>query len=151
MLREVGFLLKRIVATENATVARYGGDEFVRSFPIRRSTSEWNCARRSALDRSHTFLEREWGLGNPPLRLSGVISASIGVAQHLPVRDSNVALEQEKSDLLRRADAAMYRANRRAKIRSSSAAPPEARRVLSPQLTQEVARIGQDHGGIHLD
>ena len=62
-----------------------------------------------------TFLDREWGLGNPALQLNGVISASIGIAQHMPDRNSTVAIEQEKSELLRRADAAMYRAKSRGK------------------------------------
>ena len=57
-----------------------------------------------------TFLDREWGFSMPPLHLSGLLSASLGIAQHVPVPDLTQSLEQEKSDLLRRADAAMYRA-----------------------------------------
>src|SRR5438874_493357 len=57
-----------------------------------------------------TFLDREWALNNPPLHLRGILSASVGIAEHIPTTDSTVSIEQEKSDLLRRADAAMYRA-----------------------------------------
>jgi len=57
-----------------------------------------------------TFLDREWGFSMPPLHLAGLLSASLGIAQHVPTADPATSLEQEKSDLLRRADAAMYRA-----------------------------------------
>ena len=59
---------------------------------------------------TNTFLDREWGFNNPPLHLRNMISASIGVAEHAPDKPTNLSIEQEKSDLLRRADAAMYRA-----------------------------------------
>lgn len=111
VLREVGFLLKRAVTSETATVARYGGDEFVMILPdtpLEAGLKICEEIRRSIEET--IFLEREWGLGNPPLYLKRMISASIGVAQYIPIRDTPQAVEQEKSDLLRRADAAMYRA-----------------------------------------
>jgi GGDEF domain-containing protein len=57
-----------------------------------------------------SFLDREWGFSMPPLHLRGVLSASIGIAHHVPDPERQQAVELEKSDLLRRADAAMYRA-----------------------------------------
>ena len=112
VLREVGFLLKRIIQRGDATVARYGGDEFVMILP--ETTVEEGlrlCEEiRHAIERT-TFLEREWGFSMPPLHLRGILSASIGVARHQPNRDStNASLEIEKSELLRRADMAMYHA-----------------------------------------
>ncbi len=116
VLREVGFLLKRVISQEKATVARYGGDEFVMILPDTKLEHGMEmCEEIRKTIESTTFLEREWGLGNPPLQLNGVISASIGIAQHMPDRNSTVAIEQEKSELLRRADAAMYRAKSRGK------------------------------------
>lgn len=116
VLREVGFLLKRVVTVENATVARYGGDEFVIILP---HTSLENgmliCEDVRRTVEGTTFLDREWGLGNPALNLHGVISASIGVAQHIPDAKVPQSIEHEKSELLRRADAAMYRAKSRGK------------------------------------
>ena len=111
VLREVGFLLKRIIQRADATVARYGGDEFVMILP---ATSLQDglavCeAIRSAIETT-TFIEREWGFSMPPLAIQGVLSASIGIAHHAPNPNSNLPIELEKNDLLRRADAAMYRA-----------------------------------------
>lgn len=111
VLREVGFLLKRIVQSEEATVARYGGDEFVLILP--ETTLEQGLAVAEQIRHAvaeTTFLAREWALNNPPLHLRGILSASIGIAEHVPTTDSSALVEHEKSELLRRADAAMYRA-----------------------------------------
>jgi diguanylate cyclase (GGDEF)-like protein len=111
VLREVGFLLKRIIQRTDATVARYGGDEFVMILPA--TTLEDGLAVceaiRSAIETT-TFIEREWGFSMPALAIQGVLSASIGIAHHTPNANSNLPIELEKNDLLRRADAAMYRA-----------------------------------------
>ena len=116
VLREVGFLLKRAITDEKATVARYGGDEFVIILPdtsLERAMETCEEIRRTIEDT--TFLDRQWGLGNPPLMLHGLISASIGIAQHIPHQATAESIEHEKSDLVRRADAAMYRAKSRGK------------------------------------
>jgi diguanylate cyclase (GGDEF)-like protein len=111
VLREVGFILKRIVQRGDATVARYGGDEFVMILPQTTLDEGLRVCEeiRQAIE-SATFLEREWGFSMPPLRLSGVLSASIGVARYIPDADSTESFDIEKSELLRRADIAMYRA-----------------------------------------
>ena len=111
VLREVGFLLKRVVTIDNATVARYGGDEFVMILPETKLDEGLKiCDEIRGTIEQNTFLSREWGFSNAPLNIRGVLSASVGVAEHVPDRDSLQPIEQEKSDLLRRADAAMYRA-----------------------------------------
>jgi diguanylate cyclase (GGDEF)-like protein len=111
VLREVGFILKRILQRGDATVARYGGDEFVMILPdttIEKGVAICEEVRDSIA--THTFLAREWGYHMPPLHLSGIISASIGIAQHVPDRNATGTHDNEKNDLVRRADAAMYRA-----------------------------------------
>ena len=116
VLREVGFHLKRIVQVENATVARYGGDEFVIILPNTTVETGIKIAeeiRQTIADT--TFLAREWALNNPPLHLKGIVSASIGIAEHIPHDDSRILVEQEKSELLRRADSAMYQAKSQGK------------------------------------
>jgi diguanylate cyclase (GGDEF)-like protein len=111
VLREVGFILKRVIQRGEATVARYGGDEFVMVLP--NTTLDEGLALCEEIREnvaSTTFLDREWGFNNPALSLAGILSASIGIAQYLPDAAPATSVEQEKSDLLRRADAAMYRA-----------------------------------------
>ncbi|HEX7153944.1 MAG TPA: sensor domain-containing diguanylate cyclase [Thermoanaerobaculia bacterium] len=110
-LREVGFILKRIILHSEATVARYGGDEFVMILPdLPLEEGRAICEEIRHSIETTTFLEREWGFSMPPLHLRHILTASIGVAQHLPDRNSTLPYELEKAELLRRADAAMYRA-----------------------------------------
>jgi len=111
VLREVGFLLKRIVTSPISTVARYGGDEFVLILPGTTLEDGLKIAEEiRSIIAATTFLESEWALNNPPLYLRGILSASVGIAEHVPTSDASISVEHEKSDLLRRADAAMYRA-----------------------------------------
>jgi diguanylate cyclase (GGDEF)-like protein len=110
VLREVGFILKRLVEASNATVARYGGDEFVIVLPgTALDGGVALCEEIREAIANTTFLEREWGFNNPALNLRGILSASIGIAQYVSSGDT-APDEHEKSELLRRADAAMYRA-----------------------------------------
>ncbi len=111
VLREVGFLLKRTIQRGDATVARYGGDEFVMILPD--TTLEEGlrvCEEIRQTIEETTFLEREWGFSMPPLHLRGILSASIGVAPYVPDSGSRTSLELDKNELLRRADVAMYHA-----------------------------------------
>lgn len=111
VLREVGFLLKRIIQRGDATVARYGGDEFVMILPdtsLEEGLAVCEDIRKAV--EATTFLEREWGFSMPPLHLRGILSASIGVARYVPDPNRTTSLEVEKNELLRRADVAMYHA-----------------------------------------
>lgn len=110
VLREVGFLLKRIVQREGATVARYGGDEFVAILPDTKLEDGVRICEeiRKAVEGA-TFLDREWGFSMPAIHLRGVLSASIGIASYCATA-GDTPLDVEKSELLRRADAAMYHA-----------------------------------------
>jgi diguanylate cyclase (GGDEF)-like protein len=111
VLREVGFLLKRIVLRRDATVARYGGDEFVMILPETSLEEGMKvCEEIRRTIEATTFLEREWGFSMPPLHVRGILSASIGIAVHVPDPASTTSIELEKNELLRRADMAMYHA-----------------------------------------
>ena len=111
VLREVGFLLKRIVQQTDSTVARYGGDEFVMVLPETSLDEALEICEeiRGAIEAS-VFLSREWGFSMTPLHLSGLLTASIGIARYVPDPATETPVELEKGELLRRADAAMYRA-----------------------------------------
>ncbi|HEY0372216.1 MAG TPA: sensor domain-containing diguanylate cyclase [Thermoanaerobaculia bacterium] len=119
VLREVGFLLKRIVQHPEATVARYGGDEFVMVLPeTTMEEAQRICEEIRRAVETTVFLAREWGFSMPPLHLAGVLSASIGIARYIPDPQSTTPIELEKGELLRRADAAMYRAKNLGKNQS---------------------------------
>jgi diguanylate cyclase (GGDEF)-like protein len=119
VLREVGFILKRIVQQPEATVARYGGDEFVMVLPDTSVQAALEvCDEIRQAIASTTFLAREWGFSMPPLHLAGILTASIGIASYAPDPAGTTAVEVEKGELLRRADAAMYRAKSLGKNRS---------------------------------
>jgi diguanylate cyclase (GGDEF)-like protein len=135
VLREVGFLLKRIVQRGSATVARYGGDEFVIILPeTKLEDGVIVCEEIREAIEQHVFLSREWSYNMPPLHLGGIISASIGIAQHLPDRETAARpVELEKSDLLKRADAAMYKAKSLGR-----------NKVIICRAGQDLASLGSD-------
>src|SRR5689334_15633431 len=81
VLREVGYVLKRTISDERATLTRYGGDEFVLILPGQSLEEGMETAEavREAI-RDATFLSRPYGFNEPALHLQGTISASLGVA-----------------------------------------------------------------------
>jgi len=122
VLREVGFLLGRLVEREGATVARYGGDEFVVLLPgaTREEGVTVSESIRETIEH-YTFLARDYGFGLPPLNLRGMLTASIGVAAYSG-EDGEKPIEAAKSGLIERADSAMYRAKSEGRNRVVTAA-----------------------------
>ncbi len=127
VLREMGYLLRRVVDPRPAIIARYGGDEFVVGLPgagLDEAAAVAETIRATIA--GNTFIERAYGDELPALRLTGRIAASIGVAEHRP-DGSTAAPHVKESALLRRADAAMYRAKALGKNRVVRAKEDEER------------------------
>ena len=81
VLREVGYLLKRTLTDERATLTRYGGDEFVLILPGHSLEEGVQAAERiREAIRGATFLSRPYGFNEPALNLHGRITASLGVS-----------------------------------------------------------------------
>lgn len=117
VLREVGFILKRLVPAGGIT-ARYGGDEFVIVLPETGLDSGVELAEqiKDAIV-ENVFVDRDYGYGMPALHLTRVLSASFGVADHVPNQEGFDSTEGRKNDLMKRADAAMYMAKAQGKGR----------------------------------
>lgn len=121
VLREVGFLLRRVVDWESAILCRYGGDEFVIGLPSTTLAEGMEIADRvRTAIADATYLDREYGPDLPPLFLRGAITASMGVAAYR-AGDWGGTVHDRESILLRHADSAMYAAKAQGKNRVASA------------------------------
>ena len=122
VLREVGYVLKRTVTDERATLTRYGGDEFVLILPGHDLQEGMEVAEavRNAI-RTATFVPRPYGFNNPALNLQGMITASLGVSSIRSSVTPEASVEQQKNELLREADAALYHAKEHGKDRCVAA------------------------------
>lgn len=111
VLKEVGYLLRRVVRIPGATLARYGGDEFVVIIP----GFDLPAASRVAEDVRQTihresFLRGRFSWADGPVEFAGPLTCSIGVAvypDHVPREGSS---DHRRNQLLRAADQAMYAA-----------------------------------------
>ena len=122
VLREVGYVLKRTVSDERATLTRYGGDEFVLILPGHTLEEGMELAEaiREAI-RAATFLSRPYGFNSPALSLQGTITASLGVSSVRTHATSGASVEQQKNELLKAADQALYQAKEKGKNQSAAA------------------------------
>jgi diguanylate cyclase (GGDEF)-like protein len=116
ILREVAFILQRQLAATTSLPCRYGGDEFTIILldcdlsqglevaeRIRRAIQEW------------TFLPMSIGPGEPALSLKGVITMSLGVASYRRHCTPGRPSPEQKNELLKKADAALYFAKEKGK------------------------------------
>ncbi|MCU0304636.1 MAG: sensor domain-containing diguanylate cyclase [Thermoanaerobaculales bacterium] len=109
VLKEFGYLLRQTVADEGATLARYGGDEFVVILP----GHDLDRARATAADiqialTRTQFLQGSFSWSEGPVYWRQPLTCSIGVAVypvHLPRQGTT---DMKKNLLLRAADLAMY-------------------------------------------
>ena len=114
ILAEMGPLLREVVGDPEATLCRYGGDEFVAVLPRRGPAAAMSAAERiRCAVAGHIFLKVPGpGVTAPPI--AGGISASIGV-QSVSRIEGERSARPLKERILREADAAMYAAKARGK------------------------------------
>ena len=109
ILREVAFVLQRQLAATTSLPCRYGGDEF--------TVILLDCSLQQGLEiaeriraaiQEWTFLPMAIGPGEPALKLKGVITISIGVASYRRHCTPGRPPAEQKNELLKKADAALY-------------------------------------------
>jgi diguanylate cyclase (GGDEF)-like protein len=118
VLKEFGLLLEQTVDHPRATVARYGGDEFVIILP----DADVDLARAVAEDitdrlRRCEFLRGNFDWAEGPVRLHRHLSASVGVAAYPRHLSREGSTDLRKNLLMRAADQAMYAAKAEGKDR----------------------------------
>jgi diguanylate cyclase (GGDEF)-like protein len=116
VLKEFGLLLDQTVDHARATVARYGGDEFVIILPdadlgVARAIGERICERL----RHASFLRGNFDWSQGPVRLPHRLTASVGVAAYPHNLPRGGSTDLRKNLLMRAADQAMYAAKARGK------------------------------------
>lgn len=111
VLKEFGYLLQRTVTERQATLARYGGDEFVVILPDLGVAEAAAVAERILKATTQTaFLRGSFSWSEGPVDWRHPLSASIGVAVY-PVHLARTGTtDLRKNLLLRASDQAMYAA-----------------------------------------
>lgn len=136
VLKEVGYLLRRVVRMPAVTLARYGGDEFViivPGFDIPAATRIAEEIRQAIHDQA--FLRGRFSWANGPVAFTGPLTCSIGVAvypDHVPREGSS---DHRRNQLLRASDQAMYAAKAAGKDLVVVASPDAPRQTDTPALT----------------
>jgi diguanylate cyclase (GGDEF)-like protein len=118
VLKEVGYVLRRVVRVPAVTLARYGGDEFVVIVPGYDIASAGKMAEdiRLAINQQN-FLRGRFSWANGAVDFHGPLTCSIGVAvypDHVPREGSS---DHRRNQLLRASDQAMYAAKAAGKDR----------------------------------
>ncbi len=111
VLKEFGYLLKQTVRETGATLARYGGDEFVLILPELDVERAMAVAEQVQVALAETvFLQGSFSWTDGPVYWRRSLTCSLGVAvypDHVPRRGTT---DLKKNLLLRAADQAMYQA-----------------------------------------
>jgi diguanylate cyclase (GGDEF)-like protein len=118
VLKEFGYLLSKTVHGTDATLARYGGDEFVVILPNLDLDGAASVAEsiREAL-RETQFLQGSFSWAEGPVYWERNLSSSIGVAVYPDNVTREGTTDLKKNLLLRAADQAMYEAKAMGKDR----------------------------------
>ena len=111
VLRELAYIIQRNVADISCLPCRYGGDEFTVILIDADMTKALDVAERirKAIE-EWTFLPMSIGPGEPGLNLAGVITISIGVSTFRNHSSPDRPPNEQKNQILKQADAALYMA-----------------------------------------
>ncbi len=124
VLKEVGYVLRRVVRSPRVTLARYGGDEFVVILPGFDTPAALQVAEEIRLAvRAQAFLRGRFSWASGPVDFRGPLTCSVGVAvypDHVPRSGSS---DHRRNQLLRASDQAMYAAKAAGKDRVVLSAP----------------------------
>ena len=111
VIAQVGQLLGRVIQHPGATLARYGGDEYVILLP---GLNRHQAAEIAEQVRHHivggTYLTEPLADGSPALNLKDCFTASLGVASYQDCEISGPTPDAKRHAFIRKADEAMYQA-----------------------------------------
>jgi diguanylate cyclase (GGDEF)-like protein len=111
VIAQVGQLLGRIVEHPGATLARYGGDEYVVVLPgldHQQAAEIAEHVRQKIVE--GIYMTEPLADGSPPLNLKDCFTASLGVASYRDCAISGTSFDAKRHAFIRKADEAMYRA-----------------------------------------
>ncbi len=116
VLKEFGYLLRQTVRAPGATLARYGGDEFVIILPDHDVEQALQVAQsiREALSVT-AFLQGSFSWAEGPIYWRSPLTSSMGIAVYPVHLARKGTVDLKKNLLLRAADQAMYDAKGRGK------------------------------------
>jgi two-component system, cell cycle response regulator len=124
-LKEIGFILRDAVNDKRATISRYGGDEYVIILPgidLEGALEIGELIRKMIV--SKLFMIDRGEHDGSFINFKGILSCSAGVASlhdHVP---SGGSPKERKTQIIRLADTAMYKAKELGKNRICVPLPP---------------------------
>lgn len=111
VLKETAVIMEEIFSDSGASLARYGGDEYVILLPDNTIDSAERYAERlRQAIAQNIFLKSAGALDEPPLNIGGVITCSVGLASLALNVEPRENLKDMEEALIKAADGAMYRA-----------------------------------------
>jgi diguanylate cyclase (GGDEF)-like protein len=121
VLSEIGYIMRGVFLYTGAVMARYGGDEYaiiLPGKPVEEAAGQAESLRSAIED--FTFLKEPGRMGEPALNISGIITASVGIASFTRNVKPGRSAEMLAEALLKAADMAMYQSKNSGKNKVTS-------------------------------